>query len=41
MFAPYVTEEVIARVAETLRGGYIGDGPAVKAFEGTIKNGKD
>ena len=37
MFSPYVTEEAIARVAETLRSGYIGDGPVVKEFEGAIK----
>jgi len=37
MFSPYVTEEAIARVVETLRSGYIGDGPVVKEFEGTIK----
>lgn len=37
MFSPYVTEEAIARVVETLRSGYIGDGPVVKEFEERIK----
>ena len=33
MFRPYVSERAIARVAEVLRSGWIGEGPMVKAFE--------
>ena len=37
MFVPHVSEEAIARVADTLRSGWIGEGPVVKAFEEKFK----
>jgi perosamine synthetase len=36
MFQPYVTEQAIDLVAETLRSGWIGEGPRVKEFEARL-----
>jgi perosamine synthetase len=36
MFKPYVNEKAIERVVQTLRSGWIGEGPAVKEFEREI-----
>jgi perosamine synthetase len=37
MFAPYISEQAIARVIQTLRSNYIGEGPVVKEFEKTLQ----
>ncbi|TET68328.1 MAG: DegT/DnrJ/EryC1/StrS family aminotransferase [Candidatus Aminicenantes bacterium] len=37
MFSPYVSEDAIKRVCQTLRSGYIGEGPVVEEFEEEFK----
>jgi perosamine synthetase len=37
MFAPYVSEESIARIEKVLRGRWIGQGPLVDEFEHTVE----
>jgi perosamine synthetase len=36
MFKPYINEKAIERVVQTLRSGWVGEGPAVKEFERQI-----
>lgn len=38
MFVPYVSERAIERVCQTLKSGYIGEGPVVAEFESAFKN---